>query len=174
MVGSTNTEVTYEGQTAELPMIVVKGSGPTLLGRNWLQKIRLNWNKIHYTPSTGLQNLLYKHEEIFQEGLGTFNGCEAKIDVDPDTTPRFCKAQTVPYSIREKVEEELNRLVREGTLEPVEYSDWAAPIVAALKSDKKSVRVCGDFRMTVNPVSKLNKYPIPKVEDLFTTLERGS
>jgi len=35
------------------------------------------------------------------------------------------------------------------------------------------VRVCGDFQMTVNPVSKLNCYPIPKVEDLFATLERG-
>ena len=61
----------------------------------------------------------------------------------------------MPYSIREKVEKELSRLVKEGTLEPVGYSDWAALIVAMLKSDK-SVRVCGDFRMTVNSVSKLN------------------
>ena len=78
-------------------------------------------------------------------------------------TPRFCKARTLPYSMRHKVEEELNRLVMEGTLEPVDYSNWAAPIVAVVKSDQKSVRVCGDFRMTVNPVSKLNRYPILKV-----------
>ena len=75
--------------------------------------------------------------------------------------------------MRQKVEEELDRLVAEGTLEPIEYSDWAAPIVAVLKSDHKSVRVCGDFRMTVNPISKLNRYPIPKVEDLFAKLAKG-
>ena len=46
--------------------------------------------------------------------------------------------------------------------------------MAVLKSDKQSVRLCGDFRMTVNPVSKLNRYPIPKVEDLFATLEGGA
>ena len=50
---------------------------------------------------------------------------------------------------------------------------WEAPIVPVLKSDKESVRVCGDFQMTVNPISKLDRYPIPKLEDLFATLERG-
>ena len=64
------------------------------------------------------------------------------------------------------MEEELTRLVEEGTLEPVDYSDWAAPIVAVVESDQKSVHVC-DFKMTVNPVSKLNRYPIPKVENFF-------
>ena len=75
--------------------------------------------------------------------------------------------------MRQKVEEELGRLVAEGILEPVEFSEWAAPIVVVLKSDQKSVGICGDFRMTVNPVSKLDKYPIPKVEDLFASLEKG-
>ena len=42
-----------------------------------------------------------------------------------------------------------------------------------IKSDKKSVRICGDFRVTINPVSRLNRYPIPKIEDLFATLEKG-
>jgi len=51
--------------------------------------------------------------------------------------------------------------VAEGTLEPVEYSDWAAPIVAVLKPDKKTIPICGDFHTTVNPASKLYRYPIP-------------
>ena len=34
------------------------------------------------------------------------------------------------------------------------------------------MRICGDFRLTVNPVSKLDRYPIPKVEDLFAKLSK--
>ena len=98
---------------------------------------------------------------------------EDKIHVNPDATPRFCKARSVPYAMREKVEEELKRLVGEGTLELVQVTDWATPIVLVLKADKSSVRKCGDFRQTVNPVSKLDRYPIPKVEDLFAMLANG-
>ena len=67
---------------------------------------------------------------------------------------------------------ELNRLVEEGTLEQVEQSDWASPIVAVLKSDKENVQICGDLKQTVNPMSKLDRYPIPH-EDLFSKLAGG-
>ena len=66
-----------------------------------------------------------------------------------------------------------SRLVEEGILEPVEHSEWATPIVAVLKPDKKIVRICGDFKQTVNPVANLDQYPIPKIEDLFSTLSGG-
>ena len=173
VVGARKVQVYYEGQTATLPLIVVEGDGPTLLGRNWLGSIRIDWCKIHYSPSAGIQNLLEKYDKIFDGKLGTFKGQPAKIVVDPDATPRFWKARTLPYAMRAKVEEEIDRLVSEGILEPVEYANWAEPVVAVLKSDKKNVRLCGDFRMTVNPVAKLHRHPIPKVEDLFATLERG-
>ena len=65
--------------------------------------------------------------------------------VDPNARPRFWKARSVPYANRGLVEEELNHLVQEGILEPVEMSDWASPIVPVLKSDGKSVHVCGDL-----------------------------
>ena len=58
-------------------------------------------------------------------------------------------------------------------IEPLQFSEWAAPIVPVVKSDKKSVRICGDFSLTVNRVSKLDKYPIPKIEDLFAQLSGG-
>ena len=79
--------------------------------------------------------MLGKYSAVFKEGLGTFTGSAATIEVDPEATPRFCKARPLPYAMREKVEAELNRLVQEDTLDPVDYADWAAPIVAVLKSD---------------------------------------
>ena len=48
-----------------------------------------------------------------------------------------------------------------------------APIVPVMKSDGKSVRICGDFKLTANRASKVDRYPIPHEEDLFATLAGG-
>ena len=94
--------------------------------------------------------------------------------MDADAQPRLCKARSVPYALREKVEQELTRLTQEGILEPVQFSDWASPIVPVLKSDKVNVRICGDFKQTVNGVAKLDKYPIPSGgRSLFTCWWEG-
>ena len=135
--------------------------------------IRLDWQQINYASSSGLQELLNKHADVFQDGLGTFRERKARIEVEPDAKPQYCKARTVPFALRQKVEAEIECLVAEGTLEPVTHSAWATPVVAVLKSDQKSVRLCGDFKVTVNPVAKLDHYPVPKVEDLFATLSNG-
>ena len=164
----------YNGQTtSELPLIIVEGSGPSLFGRDWLAHIRLDWKQIYHVHTLPLQGVLQQHSSIFEEGLGTLKGCEAKIYVDQDAQLKFHRARSVPYALRDKVDEELKRLQEEGTLEPVEIAEWAAPIVPVLKRDKNAVRICGDFRLTVNPVSKLDSYPIPKVEDLFARLRGG-
>ena len=77
------------------------------------------------------------------------------------------------YFYQEKIEKELDRLVEEGTLEPVEFSEWFAPIVTVLKQDRESVRIRRDFKLTINPCTKLDRYPIPCVEDLFAKLSGG-
>ena len=110
--------------------------------------------------------------QLFEEGLETLQGTKAKIHVDPTATPIFHKARPVPYALREKIEQDLERLERAGTIEPVQYSEWAAPIVPVMKSDGTG-RVCGDYKLTVNKVSKLEGYPIPKLDDLYTKLVGG-
>ncbi len=175
VMGSCCVNVEYAGQIVQdIPLLVVQGSGPTLFGRSWLKVIRLNWQAIHNVHSTeAWQKVVDKYPQVFEEGLGTLQGYKAKIHVDPNAQPKFCRARSVPYALREKVEKELARLQEEGSIEPVEMAEWAAPIVPVLKADKTKVRICGDFRVTVNPVSKLDSYPIPKVEDLFAVLEKG-
>jgi hypothetical protein len=59
-----------------------------------------------------------------------------------------------------------------GVITPVQFSDWAAPIVPVVKGDG-SIRICGDYSVTVNAVSKLDSYPLPRVEDLFAAMSGG-
>ena len=51
-------------------------------------------------------------------------------------------------------------------------SDWASPIVPVLKKDG-SVRICGDFKVTVNQVLQVDQYPLPRIDDIFVTLAGG-
>ncbi|XP_062401725.1 LOW QUALITY PROTEIN: uncharacterized protein K02A2.6-like [Sardina pilchardus] len=175
VLGKMHANVIYKGQTKQLPLLVVRGEGPNLLGRDWLKVVRLDWTaifKLQEGQQQELETLLSQHQDLFKSELGTLVGATAKIYVDPEAKPRYFKARPLPYALKEKVETELTRLQKEGILEPVSFAEWAAPIVPIVKPDK-SIRICGDYKVTVNPVSKLDNYPIPKTEDLLAVLGGG-
>lgn len=52
-------------------------------------------------------------------------------------------------------------------IEPVAHADWAAPVVAVLKKGKETVLLRGDYNLTFNKAVKLNRYPIPRIEDIL-------
>ena len=75
------------------------------------------------------------------------------------------------FSERQK-SEKLHQLEKLGVLEKVEFSDWATPIVPVLKPDG-SVRICGDYKATINPYLDVQEYTMPSAEELFTQLNWG-
>ena len=91
-------------------------------------------------------------------------GHKADLKVE-NCQPSFHKPRQVPYALRPKVEEELTRLEKDGILSKVEYSEWATPIVPVVKRNG-SVCVCGDFKVSVNPVLRVEQYPVPHIEDI--------
>ena len=107
VLGKFSVDVSYRDQQATLPLLVVDGSGPSLLGRDWLAHLRLDWKSIHHIRHGPLRELLNRHKTLLQDGLGTFKGYEAKLHIDPQAVPKYCKARPVPYAMRAKVEEEL-------------------------------------------------------------------
>ena len=44
--GQLMAHLKYQDQSANVPLLVVEGSGPSLFGRDWLSQIRLDWTKI--------------------------------------------------------------------------------------------------------------------------------
>ena len=173
VVGELSVKVQCQGQVEQLPLVVVAGDGPSLLGRDWLAKLKLDWSTIlAVRAEKELQSVLDRYEMVFSAGLGLIRGVEARLHVDPNVQPRFLKARSVPYALRSKVEEELNKLESEGVIVPVQHSEWAAPIVPVLKSNGM-VRICGDFKLTANKATKTEVYPLPRIEDLFASLAGG-
>ena len=174
--GEIYVNVKYQTQEALLPLIVVKGSGPSLLGRNWLEHLILDWSSLHLlniADNPGLPTLLDKHSNLFKEELGKLVGTTAKIYLKKDAKPHYCRARQVPHSLRAKVESEIERLIMIGVLKPVQFSDWAAPVVPVLKHDG-SVRLCGDYKLTINQEALMDTYPLPRIEDLFASLAGGT
>ena len=105
-------------------------------------------NKIYTSPAS-LQEILDKHKAIFSEELGLITGTTAKIHIDNQAEPKFCRPRTTPYALTEKVNQEIDHLERSGIIKPVEFSDWASPIISVVKPDG-SVRLCGDYKVTIN------------------------
>ena len=51
VLGQINVRAQYEDQTKNLDLVVVAGNGPTLLGRNWLLQLQLDWAAIRRVES---------------------------------------------------------------------------------------------------------------------------
>ena len=173
LLGSTRVNIKYGDQSADVQVLVVQGKRANLFGRDWLKEIRLDWGSIMKVGNTELEDTLNKYSDVFREELGELKDRQVKIDITVPAQPRFYKHKNIAYALRERVESELERLEKQGVIEPVKYSEWAAPIVPVLKSDQSSVRICGDYKMTINQVAKPDCYPIPMIEDLFASLSNG-
>ena len=178
--GQVAVKVQGKNGTQTLPLLVVEGSGPPLLGRNWLSKLEVLWNgeqinAVFTQPQETekwLNDLQIKYPSVFKDVLGTLKGMKAKVNLKEGAIPVFCQSHSVPFAMKAKVEEEIERLENQGIITPTNWSEWATPVVAIPKADG-TVRLCGDYKVTVNPAIKVDKYPLPTTEEIFASLSGG-
>jgi len=119
-----------------------------------------------------VDEVISSHPTIFSTDKGSLQNLQASLRIRENTTPKFLKPRSVPYSLKPAIEKDLERLEKAGIIKHVAYSDWATPIVPVPKPNG-SVRICGDYKVTINQHLKIDQYPIPKAEDIFSTLNGG-
>ena len=117
--------------------------------------------------------MLGNYKNLFAENLGHILNIQAKINIQPTAKPVFIRARTVQFAVREAVERELDELEKNGILVKVNSSKWATPIVPIPKLEGK-VRICGDYKITVNPNLIVDEHPLPKIEELFSSMAGGN
>lgn len=52
---------------------------------------------------------------------------QANLTFKEDPKPVFCIARTIPFALKPKVEEELNKLEEMGIISRVNTSEWSTP-----------------------------------------------
>ncbi|XP_073119181.1 uncharacterized protein [Henckelia pumila] len=96
---------------------------------------------------------------------------EFSINLVPGTVP-ISKApyRLAPTKMKE-LKEQIQELLNKGFIRP-SISPWGAPVLFVKKKDG-SLRLCIDYR-ELNGVTVKNKYPLPRIEDLFDQLQGAS
>ena len=184
-LGQIHGQVSYNDKIYKLPFLVVKNGGPPLIGRNGFNILNLsiekvtNFDQMNFVEQkidfsnmncpTDVKNILNKYSEVFSPGLGTYSQGQVKLRIAEGSIPKFFKCRTLPLALKSKVESELDRLLAIGVLKPVDHSPWATPIVPVLKADG-NVRICGDFKITINPVLEGTEYPLPRIDHIYASL----
>ena len=78
----------------------------------------------------------------------------------------------ISFALKGAVERELDQLENLGILDEVTHSQWASPTVPVPKTDGH-LRLCGDYKATLNPEFDVDQYPLPWLSKLFVTLSGG-
>ena len=119
-----NVSVSCQEQTGVFPLVVVNGDGPPFLGRNWLNKIKVDWHEIFAVTESesvsSVSSVLNRHEAVFKPGLGTIKRHRADIRIKDGVSPVLCKARPVPYVVKEKVDREIEHIEQEVVIKKVE------------------------------------------------------
>ena len=99
---------------------------------------------------------------LTDEELGETSLVTHHIDTG-DAKPVRTLPRRLPYAVRRELEEELDKLMQIGCVEP-SSSLYASPLVLVRKKEG-GLRVCVDYR-NINQSTVLDRYPIPRIDEL--------
>ncbi|KAF2896114.1 hypothetical protein ILUMI_10062 [Ignelater luminosus] len=110
----------------------------------------------------------FKFAQVVDGGLGTFKYAKVTLKLKADAIPTHTRPLPVPMVLKPKVENELNRLVANGTITPVLASEWSSQIVPVMRSNG-TVRLCGNY-IKINKQLEDVFYPLPRIDDIYASL----
>jgi hypothetical protein len=151
-------------------MTVVNPAGQTvqfLASRMITRKGMVN----HTTATDGyLIPVICEFGDVFPEelpGMPPERELEFAIEIVPGTAPIYKKYYRMPGPELAELKKQLDELLQKGYIHP-SISPWGSPMLF-VKNKDGSLRMCVDYRQ-LNEVTIKNKYPLPRIDDLFDQL----
>ncbi|XP_062708139.1 uncharacterized protein K02A2.6-like [Aedes albopictus] len=125
-------------------------------------------NQVRSSP-TSVSSLKAAFPGVFSDAPGLCTKAKVKFTLKEGKSPVFRPKRPVAYAMYSTVDAELDRLENANIITPVDFSEWAAPIVVVRKASG-AVRICGDYSTGLNDALQPHQYPLPLPEDIFAKL----
>jgi hypothetical protein len=131
---------------------------------------------LNKVQGTSLNEIRVAHEypEVFPEDLpGMPPDCDIEFIIELlRETPHISKRPyRMPVNELVELKKQITKLQSKGFICP-SSSPWGAPVLFVKKKDGTQ-RMCVDYR-SLNKVTIKNKYPLPRIEDLFDQMKAAS
>ncbi|WVZ53619.1 hypothetical protein U9M48_004533 [Paspalum notatum var. saurae] len=128
---------------------------------------------VNAIDATALENIRVVSEfpDVFPDslpGMPPERDIEFSIELVPGTAPIYKKAYRISGVELLEVKKQIDELLEKGFIRK-STSPWASPVLLTEKKDG-TLRMCVDYR-GLNAVTVKNKYPLPRIEDLFDQLK---
>jgi transposase InsO family protein len=167
--GKATLAVEYKGRYIPVEFQIIDQEVKPVLGLQ--TSLQMNLIQRIYTLNTAEEDpiqVLSEYPELF-EGLGRIRDVEYNIEIDTTVKPVVHAPRKVPIALKTKVKEELDRMVKQGVIVPVETpTDWVSSMVVVQKPGGK-IRICIDPR-DLNKAIKREHYPMKTVEEVAAEL----
>ena len=116
-----------------------------------------------------LNEVLEKYKDRFQ-GIGKLKGIQVDLNVDPDFKPVAQPPRRQPFSVRQKMEEEIKHLIDQDIIEKVnEPTGWVSPPVVTPKKDQSQIRLNVDMRVANQAIPRRHTQH-PTIDDVVNEL----
>ena len=168
-VGEVELNLLHNGSFYSHKFLVVNDGQVSLLGRDMCEKLNFKITMSEKTVNAVHTDIFSKYRTFLSNEYKSCVSKKISLNISENIRPIFCKARSLPVRYKELVKAELSKLEKFGIITKVFSSQWACPIVNVLKSDG-TIRMCGDYSMTVNKVMDVVQYPLPSIEDVIANV----
>jgi hypothetical protein len=133
-------------------------------------------SKLNQTKAIALEDIRVVQDfpDVFPEELPSMlpdHDIEFLIELLPGTTPISKRLYRMPVNELVELKKQIDEFQAKGFIRP-SSSPWGAPVLFVEKKDGTQW-MCVDYR-SLNEVTIKNKYPLPRIEDLFDQMKGAS
>ncbi len=126
----------FEDRKESLNIYVVDGPVASLLGLEWIRKLKIHVNLFAVDPIMSNQvqmSIRQEFSSIFFDKIGEVPNFQAALQPTATVRPVFFKPRPVAYALISRIDAELQNLIQQNIIQKMNNSDWGTPLVPVPK-----------------------------------------
>jgi len=118
-----------------------------------------------------ITDLLHEYQDLFPTKFSKMKCIIGELGVmriplKPDAKPSKQRPYRMNPRYKEKVREEIDRMLEAGIIEPVEESEWISPMVIQEKKTTREIRICVDLKK-LNDACLHDQFSTPFIDEVL-------